>query len=393
MHRYVGQSPHDAPSRPVLAVAVHGVEPGSAWTGQQCGTRRRHTQVLGLASVEDGIAAIRAGHMVILVGSGDREDEGDLVMAAQHVGAADVNFMATFGRGLICVPMEFERLDELRIPPMAVRNTDPHQTAFHVGVDCSERATTGISASDRARAVRMLASASATAESFRQPGHVFPLAYRPGGVLRRPGHTEASVDLARLAECQPAACICEIAQPDGEMARLPALLEFGRAHQLPVVLIKDVVDYRRRTETLVRRGPSARMPLAQGAFSAIGYEDLVDGREHVALVLGTVCDQPSGPVHVHFECVAGDAFGARSCDCRRHLKLGLDKIGAAGRGVLVYIRGHERRGTVLSHYGEESDWVVANQILADLGAPTPWRSTEATSGWIDCCGSRQAVLQ
>ena len=342
------------------------------------------------SSIEAAIAAIQRGEMVVVVDDPGRENEGDLVMAAEKVTPAAINFMATHGRGLICVPMLRERLAELGVPPMAHRPSDHHGTAFHVGVDHRTRATTGISATDRAETILALAGSDAEPADFSVPGHVFPLAYQPGGVLRRAGHTEAAVDLAQLAGLAPAGVICEIARADGEMARMPELLEMAAEHDLLVVSIADLITYRRRYEQLVTRVSEADLPTDHGPFRVVGYRDELDGREHLALVHGDVANTPDVLVRVHSECLTGDVLGSRRCDCGEQLDLARRMIVAEGAGVLVYIRGHEGRGIgllekvhayrlqdagldtvdanlALGHPVDRRDYGVGMQILQDLG--------------------------
>ncbi|KUL32919.1 bifunctional 3,4-dihydroxy-2-butanone-4-phosphate synthase/GTP cyclohydrolase II [Streptomyces regalis] len=301
---------------------------------------------LTLDPIERAIADIAAGRPVVVVDDEDRENEGDLVVAAEHATPEIVAFMMSECRGLICAPMEPEELDRLGLPQMVDDNTESMKTAFTVSVDASgaHGVTTGISASDRSTTLQLLASGTAQASDFVRPGHIFPLRAKPGGVLARNGHTEAAVDLARLAGLRPAGAIVEIAGEDGEMLRLPELIPFARKHGLTIISIEDLIAYRRSAEPTVRREAETRLPTAHGTFRAYGYRSTVDGVEHVALVHGEIGDGEDVLVRVHSECLTGDVFGSLRCDCGPQLDTSLQRIQAEGRGVVVYLRGHEGRG-------------------------------------------------
>jgi 3,4-dihydroxy 2-butanone 4-phosphate synthase/GTP cyclohydrolase II len=297
-------------------------------------------------SIADGLAAIRNGEAIVVVDDENRENEGDLICAAQFATPQQINFMATEARGLICLAMEGERLDALDLPLMVDHNTDSNQTAFTVSVDAGPEhgVGTGISAEDRARTIQVAIHPGSRPADLRRPGHIFPLRARAGGVLKRAGHTEAAVDLARLAGLCPAGVICEIQNADGSMARLPQLLDYARRHGLRLISIADLIRYRLDTERFVRRQAEALLPSAFGDFRAIGYRNELDGSEHVALVKGTP-ETATAPVlvRVHSECLTGDAFGSLRCDCRPQLEAALRMIEAAGEGVVVYLR-QEGRG-------------------------------------------------
>ena len=292
---------------------------------------------------ESIIADIRRGKMVIVVDDEDRENEGDLIMAGQHATPAAINFMARFGRGLICAPTTSERLEQLGVGRMVRENRESFRTDFQVSVDAARGVTTGISAADRAKTIQIMASPTAVPEDLVQPGHVFPLRARPGGVLQRAGHTEAAVDLATLAQCRPIGVLCEILNDDGTMARLPQLKKFAEKHRLKICSIADLIQFRRTSEKLVEHVEVVKMPTDYGDFDLHLYRSKVDGKHHVALVRGDVAGRQKVLVRVHSECLTGDVFGSRRCDCGSQLHQAMRQISAAGHGVIVYMR-QEGRG-------------------------------------------------
>ena len=296
------------------------------------------------SDIEAAIADFRAGKFLIVTDDESRENEGDLIVAAQFTDRAAINFMAREARGLICVPMEAKRLEELRLGSMTSNNTDRHGTAFAMSVDARHNTTTGISASDRARTVQTLINASAGNTDFTQPGHIFPLRASEGGVLARAGHTEAGVDLCRLAGLYPAAVICEILNDEGEAANLPELSELAQKHDLKMISVEELIRYRRQHEKLVRRVTQARLPTAWGEFQAIAYESVIDATPYIALVKGEIRPEEPILVRVHSGCLTGDALGSLRCDCGEQLHTAMSAINEAGQGILLYIGHHEGRG-------------------------------------------------
>ncbi len=305
---------------------------------------------MAFSRIEEAIEAVRSGGMVVVVDDEDRENEGDLVMAAESATPERIAFFLAHTSGVICVPLMPDRADALDLPLMVAANTEAQRTAFTVSVDARVGTKTGISAADRAATIAALVDPSTTAVDLNRPGHIFPLRYRPGGVLKRAGHTEATVDLARLAGKAPAGVLCEIVSENkAEMARLPELEAFAKRHELPIISIADLIRYRRQTEKLVRQVAEARIPVASGEATAYVYESVLDGVQHLAMVIGDVAGEPNVLVRVHSECLTGDVFGSLRCDCGPQLRAAMAKIEDEGRGVLIYLRGHEGRGIGLGH--------------------------------------------
>ena len=370
---------------------------------------------MSFAAIEDAVEDIRQGRMVIVVDDEDRENEGDLTIAAEKVTPEAINFMAKHGRGLICLPMTRERLNDLQIPLMVDDNSSKFNTAFCVSIEAKQEVSTGISAADRAATVRVAIDPETRPRDLARPGHTFPLRAEDGGVLRRAGQTEAAVDLARMAGLYPAGVICEIMNEDGSMARVPELMEFAAEHGIKIINIADLIRYRLGTERFVKRVASPNLPTRFGDFTLHAYENEFDNKTHVALVMGDVADGEPVLVRVHSECLTGDAFFSARCDCGPQLETAMQRIADEGRGIVVYLR-QEGRGIGLAHklrayelqddgadtveanealgfQADQRDYGIGAQILSDLGAAQLKIMTNNPRKFVGLSGYRLEIVE
>jgi 3,4-dihydroxy 2-butanone 4-phosphate synthase/GTP cyclohydrolase II len=347
-------------------------------------------------SIEEALTAFARGDLVVVVDDEDRENEGDLIMAAEKATTEAIAFMVRYTSGLLCVALPGARLDALELPLMVPDNSEAMRTAFTISVDARVGTSTGISAADRASTIRALADPATQSQDLARPGHIFPLRYRPGGVLARRGHTEAAVDLARLSGLQPAGVLAEVTNPDGSMARRPQLERFAEEHHLRIISIADLVGYCMARAARVERVATSRLPTPYGDFAAYAFESPSDGVQHLALVRGEVTDGTPVLVRVHSECLSGDVFGSRRCDCGEQLQASLRTIAEAGRGVVVYLRGHEGRGIGLASklraYALQDQGLDTVDANVRLGLPVDAREYAAAADMLHALGVQQVRL-